>query len=112
MEMVGFTRGRLDTYDTEELDTSPFSQGIRNLALPEEFSVPRFVLYNRTSDPAAHLQRFAQKMSVWGDKGHLNCKVFSSSLGDLPLKWFYALPEGLISIWQQLRNSFLEKLQA
>ena len=31
---------------------------------------------------------------------------------DLPLRWFCSLPDGSISSWQQLRNSFLEKFQA
>ena len=51
-------------------------------------------------------------MSVWGDEDYLNCRVFSSSLGDLPLRWFYSLPEGSISSWRQFCNSFLEKFQA
>ncbi|XXG56502.1 hypothetical protein AAC387_Pa03g3891 [Persea americana] len=51
-------------------------------------------------------------MSVWGDNDFLNCQVFSSSLGDLPLRWFCSLPEGSISSWQQLRHSFLVKFQA
>ena len=47
-----------------------------------------------------------------GDENYLNYRVFSSSLGDLPLIWFCSLPEGSISSWRQLRNSFLEKFQA
>lgn len=50
-------------------------------------------------------------MSVWDNVDHLNCRVFSSSLGDLPLKWFCALPEGSISSWRQLRDSFVERFQ-
>ena len=55
MEIIGFTRDRLNAYDTEDLGTSPFSQEIRNFALLEEFSVPRFVLYDGISDLVAHL---------------------------------------------------------
>ena len=112
MEIVGFTLDRLNAYDTEDLGTSRFSQEIRNFSPPEKFSVPRFVLYDGTSDLAAYIRHFTQRMSVWGDIDHLNCRVFSSSLEDFPLKWFCALPEWSISSWQQLRDSFVEKFQA
>ena len=51
-------------------------------------------------------------MSVWGEEDFLNYRVFSSSLGDHPLRWFCSLPEGSISSWRQLWTSFLEKFQA
>lgn len=93
MEMVEFAPDRLDDYGSKDRDTTPFSREIRNSHLPEKFSIPRFTLYDGTSDPAAHLRHFTQRMTVWGDFGHLNCRIFSSSLGDLPLRWFCALPE-------------------
>ncbi|XXG70588.1 hypothetical protein AAC387_Pa07g0032 [Persea americana] len=64
MKIVGFTQDRLDAYDTKDLGTSPFSQKIRSFSLREKFSVPRFVLYDGTSDPAAHLRHFTERMSV------------------------------------------------
>lgn len=112
MEVAGLARDRPNAYDSGELGASPFSQEIKDYTPPEKFSIPRFTLYDGTSDPAAHLRHFIQRMSVWGDVGHLNCKVFSSSLGDLPLRWFCALPAGSISNWRQLMASFLEKFQA
>ena len=112
MEIAGIALDRHSNFEADDLGTSPFSKDIRKFSLPEKFSVPRFVLYDGTSDLAAHLRHFIQRMSVWGDEDSLNCQVFSSSLGDLPLRWFYSLPEGSISSWRQLRNSFLEKFQA
>lgn len=112
MEVAGLARDRSNVYSSRELGVSPFSWEIRNFPLPEKFSIPRFTLYDGASDPAAHLRHFTQRMSVWGDIGHLNCRVFSSSLGDLPLRWFCALPGGSILGWRQLTGSFLEKFQA
>ncbi|KAJ8639944.1 hypothetical protein MRB53_016638 [Persea americana] len=108
MEITSITRDGFSTFEAEDLGTSPFSQGVRKFSLLEKFNVLRFVLYNGTSDPAARLRHFIQRMLVWGDEDYLNCRVFSSSLGDLPLRWFCSLPEGSISSWRQLRNSFLE----
>ncbi|KAJ8634085.1 hypothetical protein MRB53_027421 [Persea americana] len=96
----------------ETAGASPFFRDIRKYSLPEKLNVPKFTLYDRTSDPAAHLRYFVQRMSVWGDDDFLNCRVFSSSLEDLSLRWFCSLPEGSISSWRQLRTSFLDKFQA
>ena len=112
METAGITSDQFGIFGAEDLGASPFSRKIRRLTLPEEFSVPKFTLYDGISDPAAHLRHFVQRMSVWGDNDFLNCRIFSSSLGDLPLRWFCTLPADSISCWQQLRRSFLVKFQA
>ena len=112
MEKAGFTEDRLNTLDHDDLGSSPFSEEVRLYDPPEKFSVPRFVLYDGTTDPASHLQHFTQRMSVWGDRDNLLCNVFSSSLGDLPLKWFCGLSPGSIQNWKQLRSSFIAKFQA
>ncbi|KAJ8632576.1 hypothetical protein MRB53_025912 [Persea americana] len=112
METAGIARDQYGTFEAEDTRASPFSRDIRRFTLPGKFNVPRFILYDGTSDPAAHLRHFVQRMSVWGDDDFLNCRVFSSSLRDLPLRWFCSLPKGSISSWRQLRISFLEKFQA
>ncbi|XXG81436.1 hypothetical protein AAC387_Pa09g2071 [Persea americana] len=112
MEAAGLDRDQYATFEAEDTGASPFSREIRRYTLPEKFSVPRFTLYDGTSDPAAHLRHYIQRMSVWGDDDSLNCRVFSSILADLPLRWFCSLPEESISSWRQLRASFLGKFQA
>ncbi|XXG77285.1 hypothetical protein AAC387_Pa08g1465 [Persea americana] len=112
METAGIDRGQYNAFEAEDTGASPFSREIRKYSLPKKFNVPRFTLYDGTLDPAAHLRHYVQRMSVWGDDDFLNCRVFSSSLGDLPLRWFCSLPGGSISSWRLLRTSFLEKFQA
>ena len=112
METAGIVRGQYSAFEAEDTGASPFSREIRQYSLPEKFSVLRFALYDGTSDPAAHLRHYVQRMSVWGDDDSLNCRVFSSSLADLPLRWFCSLPEDSISSWRQLQTSFLRKFLA
>ncbi|KAJ8648925.1 hypothetical protein MRB53_001948 [Persea americana] len=99
MEIAGITRDQCSAFEAEDTGASPFSMEIRKYSLPEKFNVSRFTLYDGTSDPVAHLRHYIQRMSVWGDDDFLNCRVFSSSLGDLPLRWFCSLPGGSISSW-------------
>ena len=86
MEKVNFIEDRLNTLDPNDLSSSIFLVEVRLYDPPEKFSVPRFMLYDGTTDPASHLRHFTQRMSVWGDRDNLLCKVFSSSLEDLSMK--------------------------
>ncbi|XXG80828.1 hypothetical protein AAC387_Pa09g1601 [Persea americana] len=112
METAGIARDQCSAFEAEDTGASPFSREIRKYSLPKKFNVPRFTLYDGTLDPAAHLRHYVQRMSVWGENDFLNCRGFSSSLGDLPLRWFCSLLGGSISSWGQLRTSFLEKFPA
>ena len=53
------------------------------------------------------LAKMAQMMALWNHMNALMCRVFSSSLGDLELKWFDKLPTGLIHTFHQLTESFI-----
>ena len=55
MEVAEIARDRYSTFEADDLGASPFSQEVRKFSLLEKFSVPRFVPYNGTSDPATHL---------------------------------------------------------
>ena len=61
---IGFARDQTGEYEEDDQGMSPFSQEIKDFSLPERFSVPRFVLYDEASDPAAHLRHFTQRMLV------------------------------------------------
>ena len=112
METAGIARDQCSAFEAEDTGASPFSRDIRKYSLPKKFNVPRFTPYDGTSDPVAHLRHYIQRMSVWGNDDFLNCRVFSSSLRDLPIRWFCSLPRGSISSWRLLRTTFLEKFQA
>lgn len=66
METAGIDRDQYTAFEAEDTGASPFSREIRKYTLPEKFSVPRFTLYDGTSDPAAHLRHYVQRMLVWG----------------------------------------------
>ena len=58
METAGIVRDQYSIFEAEDTGASPFSTDIRRFTLPEKFNVPRFILYDGTSDPAAHLRHF------------------------------------------------------
>ena len=48
-------------------------------------------------------------MALWNHMDALMCRVFSSSLGDLWLKWFNRLLPGSIESFYQLTESFIAR---
>ena len=53
-------------------------------------------MYNGRIDPVEHVSHFNQRMVVHSKNEPLMCKVFSSSLGHVAMKWFDGLKAGSI----------------
>ncbi|XP_057495649.1 uncharacterized protein LOC130780645 [Actinidia eriantha] len=88
---------------------TPFSRWIEGLDPLEKFTPSRFTLYDGKLDPRSHVSHVRQVMALWNHMDALMCRVFSSSLGDLGLKWFDKLPQGLIENFHQLTESFMAR---
>ena len=57
-----------------------FGPHIINYELPRGFIVPKFIMYNETSNPFDHIMHFRQLMSLNIGNNELICKVFSTNL--------------------------------
>ena len=85
---------------------SPFTQRIERAKLPHRFTQPAFTIYNGRSNPMEHVSHFNQRMAVHSRNKALMCKVFSSSLGPVAMRWFDELEEDSISSFQELTKAF------
>ena len=74
--------------------------------MPPKFKAPKFVKYDGTRDPCAHLRMFYRKMTHYGDNHPLLCQIFPNSLTGLVATW-YARLEKKFSQWE-MTNSFLK----
>ena len=63
-------------------------------------------MYNGRMDPVKHASHFNQRMIVHSKNEALLCKVFSSSLGPIMMRWFDGLKEGSISSFKELTRAF------
>ena len=63
-------------------------------------------MYNGRTGLVEHVSHFNQRMAVHLKNEALMCKVFSSSLGLVAMRWFDGLEEGLISSFQELTKAF------
>ena len=87
----------------------PFTRGIEKAKLPRRFHQPTFAMYNGHTDPVEHVSQFKQKMDVHSQDEALLCKVFPSSLGPMPMRWFDGLRTNSISCFKKLTQSFCSR---
>ena len=89
-----------------QISKSPFTRGIEKAKLPRHFHQPTFAMYNGRTDPMEHVSQFKQKMVVHSQDKALMCRVFPSSLGPMPIRWFDGLRTNSISSFKKLTQSF------
>ena len=89
-----------------QISKSPFIRGIEKAKLPRHFHQPTFAMYNGRTDPVEHVSQFKQKMAVHSQDEALMCRVFLSSLGPMPMRWFDGLRTNSINSFRKLTQSF------
>ena len=92
-----------------QISKSPFTRGIEREKLPRRFHQPTFAMYNGRTDPVEHVSQFKQKMVVHSQIETLLCKVFPSSLGLIPMRWFDGLKTNSINSFKKLTQSFCSR---
>ena len=88
------------------ISQSPFMRRIEGAELPRQFHQPTFAIYNGRTDPVEHVSQFNQRMTVHSKDEALMCKVFSSSLGPMAMRWFDNLNPNSINSFKQLTQAF------
>ena len=66
-------------------------------------------MYNGRTDPVEHVSQFKQKMAIHSQDEALMCRVFPSSLGPMPMRWFDGLRTNSISSFKKLTQSFYSR---
>ena len=92
-----------------QISKSPFTRGIEKAKLPRRFHQSTFTMYNGRTDPVKHVSQFKQKTAVHSQDEALMCRVFPSSLGPMPMKWFDRLRTNSISSFKKLTQSFCSR---
>ena len=85
----------------------PFDPHIINYEPFRGFIVPKFMTYNGTSDPFNHIMHFRQLMTLDIGNDTLLCKVYSASLHDYALSWFYRLLKNFVNTFWNIVKAFV-----
>ena len=70
------------------------------------FNCPPFICYDGKIDLVEHISHYIQMMSLYSRNDGLMCKVFSSSLGPMTIRWFNGLRKGSIHNFEELIQAF------
>ena len=89
-----------------QISRSPFTCWIEEGRLYRRFTQPTFTMYNGIIDPVEHVSHFNQRMVVHSKNEALMCKIFSSSLGHVAMRWFDGLRAGSIDSFKELTQAF------
>ena len=92
-----------------QISKSPFTRGIERATLPRRFHQPTFAIYNGRTDLVEHVSQFKQKMVVHSQDEALMCRVFPSSLGPMPMRWFDGPRTNSISSFKKLTQSLCSR---
>ena len=92
-----------------QISKSPFTWGIEKIKLPRWFHQPTFAIYNGQTNPVEHVSQFKQKMAIHSQDEALMCRIFPSSLGQIPMRWFDGLRTNSISSFKKLTQSFCSR---
>ena len=90
----------------DKISKSPFTHKLEGATLPRRFNQLTFTLYNGRTDPVEHVSQFNQRMAIHSKNEALMCKVFSSSLGPVAMRWFNSLKANSIDSYKQLIQAF------
>ena len=84
----------------------PFTRNIEDASFPQRFHQPTFTLYTSRSNPVEHVIHFNQKMVVHSKDEVLMCKIFSSSLSPVAMRWFNGLRANFIDSFKKITRAF------
>ncbi|MCI36923.1 hypothetical protein A2U01_0058147, partial [Trifolium medium] len=92
----------------------PLSWEILNAPLPAILEKPPSNLgkYDGQGDPDEHISDLDVQLDYRQVRGHIKCRLFSTTLTKRTLDWYKALPPGSIHSWTQLSKQFREYFTA
>ena len=91
----------------DDMLSTSFDPHIISYKPPRMFLVPKFTMYDGTSDPFDHLLHYQQLMTLDIGNDVLLYKAFPASLHDLTLSWFHRLPQNSINSFPDVFEAFV-----
>ncbi|XP_057747777.1 uncharacterized protein LOC130966972 [Arachis stenosperma] len=85
------------------MGATPFHPSILKVRLRKNFE------YDRTKDPQEHLTAFEARMNLEGVGNAVRCRAFPVMLASPAIRWFNALPQGCVTTFANISQSFLAR---
>jgi hypothetical protein len=92
--------------------TSPFTEEVANICLPEKFKIPKIPFYAGLEDPVEHLNNFRAHMDLYQTPEMVAFRAFPLTLSGNARDWFRKLPPNSIRHFDDLGRMFLTQFMA
>ncbi|XP_016177724.1 uncharacterized protein LOC107620013 [Arachis ipaensis] len=93
--------------------TNPFSEEIMNFKMPKNFTLPMTLTpYKGIGDPKVHVTKFESMMFLNSDSDPILCRSFPTFLDGAALLWFFNLPAGSITNFDEFAKMFINHVAA
>jgi hypothetical protein len=92
--------------------TSPFTEDVVNIRLPEKFKIPEIPFNTGLEDPVEHLDNFRAHMDLHRTPEMVACRAFPLTLSGNARDWFRKLPPNSIRHFDDLGRMFLTLFMA
>jgi hypothetical protein len=87
--------------------TSPFTEDVANIFLPEKFKILEIPFYTGLEDPVEHLDNFIAHMDLHRTPEMVACRAFPFTLSGNACDWVRKLPPNSIRHFDDLGRMFL-----
>ena len=91
----------------DDMFFTPIDLHIISYEPPKGFVVPKFTMYDGTSNPFDHIMHFRQLMTLDIRNDALMCKVFRASLHGQALSWFHRLLHNFVNTFWDVSEAFV-----
>ena len=89
-----------------------FSRDIMREDYPPKFKMPLLDVYHGTTDPRERFDRYQTLMEIQGASSVVMCKAFSLTLSGTAKDWYWNLPVGSISNFEELAVAFVDNFKS
>lgn len=96
--------------DLDDDDNTPFSKGIMNVPILNDFTLPKIPKYDGRCDPTKHLNSFKTHMSLRRAISAMQCRVFHLTLRGVVEVWYTRLQEKSIQNLPNFKKAFLKRI--
>jgi hypothetical protein len=112
LEIQQNNKGKISRVDNLLNRSSPFTERVMAIQLPEKFKISAIQTYTGIEYPTEHLDNYKMHMDLQGTPREMACQAFSLTLSSSARDWFRKLPPSSITCFDDLERKFVTQFLA